>query len=99
MDFIRVVDVLKTMEMQSEDGYKIPFSITFVTCDLKKDEGGNKITLSEAILVGGVNSASKTKNPNHYDNYTRNIRAANGDYLIKIHPILVTRFNGRRICQ
>lgn len=91
--------MLKTMEIRGDDGQVIPFSITFVTCDLKRDEGGNKITLPEAILVGGVNSGSVAKNPNHYDNYTRNIRAANGDRLIKIHPLLVTEFNGRKVCQ
>ena len=87
------------MEMRGDDGCLIPFSITFVTCDLKKDDGGNKITLPEAILVGGACSTSKAKNPQHYDNYTRNIRAAGGDRLIKIHPLLVTQFNGWRVCQ
>lgn len=99
MDLIKVTDMLKTMEIRGDDGQVIPFSITFVTCDLKRDEGGNKITLPEAILVGGVNSSSVAKNPNHYDNYTRNIRAANGDRLIKIHPLLVTEFNGRKVYQ
>ena len=91
--------MLKTMAMRGDDGQRIPFSITFVTCDLKKDEGGNKIHLSEAVLVGGSNSASRSKNPNHYENYTRNIRTVAGDRLIKIHPLLVTEFNGMKLCQ
>lgn len=85
--------------MRGQDGQPIPFSISFVTCDLKKDEGGNKIRLSEAVLVGGSNSKSRTKNPNHFENYTRNIRAVNGDRLIKTHALLVTEFNGMKLCQ
>ncbi|TXI14954.1 MAG: hypothetical protein E6Q66_04675 [Pedobacter sp.] len=91
--------MLKTAEMRGADGQRIPFSITFVTCDLKKNEGGNKIHLSEAVLVGGSSSKSRSKNPNHYENYTRNIRALNGDRLIKIHPLLVTQFSGLKTCQ
>lgn len=91
--------MLKTMKMRGEDGQLIPFAITFVTCDQKKDEGGNKITLTDALLVGGAGSVSNVRNPNHFENYTRNIRAVNGDRLIKIHALLVTQFNGRRVCQ
>jgi len=91
--------MLKTMEMRGEDGERIPFSITFVTCNLKRDEGGLKIHLEQVVLLGGSSSKSRAKNPNHYENYTRNIRAVEGDRLIKIHPLLVTEFNGQKICQ
>lgn len=99
MNIIRVTDMLKTMQMRGEDREPIPFSITFVTCDLKKDEGGNKITLKEAILVGRARSKSEVKNPNHFANYTRNIRAVNSDKIIKVHALLVTKFNGQEITQ
>ena len=87
------------MKMRGEDGHRIPFSITFVTCDIKCDEGGLKIYLLEAILVGSSRSKSRIKNPNHYEKYTRNIRAVGGDRLIKIHPLLTTEFNGLKLCQ
>ena len=99
MRLIRVADMLQTMQMRDTDGQRIPFSITFVTCDLKKDEGGNKITLKKAVLVGASSSKSTAKNPQHYANYTRNIKVLGGDRLIKMHPILVTKFNGWRVCQ
>lgn len=99
MKLIKVADMLKTMEMRGEDRELIPFSITFVTCDLRRDEGGDKITLQEAVLVGGASSKSRSKNPQHFNNYTRNIRALNSDRLIKIHPLLVTEFNGMGVCQ
>lgn len=85
--------------MRGEDHDPIPFSITFVTCDLNKDEGGDKITIKKAILVGSGSSKSEVKNPNHFANYTRNIRSVNSDRILKIHPPLVTRFNGQKITQ
>jgi len=91
--------MLKTMQLRGEDRELIPFSITFVTCNLKLDEGGEKITIKKAILVGSGDSKSEVKNPNHFPNYTRNIRSVNSDQIVKIHPILVTRFNKQRITQ
>ena len=99
MELIRITDMLKTMQMRGEDREPIPFSITFVTCNVKTDEGGEKITIKEAVLVGSGNSKSETKNPNHFTNYTRNIRSINSDRIIKIHPLLVTLFNGQKITQ
>ncbi len=99
MQLIRVTDMLKTMQMHGQDREPVPFSLTFVTCNLQKNEGGEKITLKKAVLVGSVKSKSKTKNPNHYSNYTRNIRSINSDRIITIHPLLVTRFNGQKIVQ
>lgn len=89
--------MLKTMAMRTSDGEPIPFSITFVTCDQKKNTGGEKITLAEAVLVGGGKSNSDSRNPNHFENYTRNIKSAKGDRILKIHPLLVTRFNQMQI--
>ena len=99
MELIRITDMLKTMQMRGEDRDPIPFSITFVTCNLKMDEGGEKITIKKAVLVGSGKSKSKMKNPNHYSNYTRNIRSVNSDRILKMHPILVTRFNRQKITQ
>ena len=97
MDSISVADMLKVMQSRSSDGELIPFSITFVTCDRKKKTGGQKITLEKAISEGSGKSKSKLRNPDHYRNYTRNIRSVDGDKIIKIHPLLVTRFNGQTI--
>lgn len=99
MEIIQVSDMLKTMEMRGQDRERIPFELTFVTCDMKKNTGGEKITLKEAVLMGGSSSKGESRNPNHYSNYTRNIKALKGDRIIKIHPLLVTRFNGKRVTQ
>lgn len=99
MEIISVKDMLNTMVMRGEDRELIPFSITWVTCDEKMGVGGDKITLKEAVFVGGPSKRNSKRNPNHFENYTRNIRALEGDRIIKIHPLLVTRFNGFRVTQ
>lgn len=99
MEIISVKDMLNTMVMRGEDRELIPFSITFVTCDEKRGVGGEKVTLKEAVFVGGPSKKNKKRNPNHFENYTRNIRALNGDRIITIHALLVTRFNGFRVTQ
>lgn len=83
--------------MRGADGEFLPNEITFVTCDRKKGTGGKKITIKKAVPIGGPQSASELRNPNHYRNYTRNIRSVDSDKIIKIHPLLITRFNGQPI--
>lgn len=97
MEFTRVVDMLKIMTEKDGAGNPIPFSITFVTCDMRQNTGGKKITLKSAILPGYSTKINSKKNPNHYSNYTRNILAEGGDRPIKIHALLVTEFNGTGI--
>lgn len=88
--------MLSTMQMSTSGGDLIPFSISFVTCNLKANTGGKIITLDKAILYGGPGSKKTKKNANHFKNYTRNIMAAEGDQIIKIHALLVIKFNGMK---
>lgn len=97
MDAIRLPDLLRILYECSSDGEFVPNEITFVTNDRKKGTGGKKITIKQAIPVGGPKSSSELRNPNHYRNYTRNIRSVDSDKIIKIHPLLITRFNGQPI--
>ena len=99
-EFISVKDMCDIMQMRGEDRELIPFSLTFVTADLKKGTGGKKITFDDAIFVGGPSrSSDKKKNANHYANFTRNIRHRQSDRIITIHPILVLKFNGLIVTQ
>lgn len=101
MDIITTRDMLNTMALRGHDGELIPFAITFVTCDEKQGTGGKKITLDRAELVGGPRTKAKQggRDPRHYENYTRNIRHVESDRIIKVHALLVTRFNGMRVAQ
>lgn len=99
-EIISVRDMLNTMMMRGQDRELIPFSITFVTADLNKGTGGEKITYDSAVFVGGPSKRNdKKRNPNHYDNMTRNIRHAKSDRITTIHPHLVIRFNGMSVAQ
>ena len=90
--------MLNVMNQRDGNGDFIPFGpITWVTCDLKRNTGGEKITLERAVLCSGGKSSAEKYNPNHFDNYTRNIRAADGDRMMKIHVPLVTRFNDAKV--
>lgn len=91
--------MLREMMQRDENGKFIPFPITFVTCNTTNNTGGEKITLDRAVFYGGPSKRSTGRNPNHAENFTRNIRHEDSDRIIKIHPLLVTRFNGKRICQ
>ena len=87
--------MLNVMHQRDGNGDHIPFGpITWVTHDSKRNSGGEKITLEKAVLVGGPSKSDRKYNPNHFDNYTRNIRSADGDRIMKIHVLLVTRFMG-----
>jgi len=68
-----------------------------VTNNKKLNTGGEKITLTSAQLVGGPKSKAEKSNPNHYTHYTRNIKATEGDRIIKIHVLLITRFNQDKV--
>lgn len=99
-EFISVKDMCDIMQMRGEDRELIPFSITFVTADLKKGTGGKKITFDEAVFEGGPSRRTeKKRNPNHFKNFTRNIRHRRSDRIITIHPLLVLKFNGMIVTQ
>ena len=88
-------------EMMQRDAKSkfIPFKITFVSCNLKQNTGGEKITFDKAVFVGGPSDRVTERNPNHFGNHTRNIKSVGGDRIITIHPLLVTHFNGKQIAQ
>jgi hypothetical protein len=98
MEIIRVTEMLEEMTRRDEKGELIPFSITFVTCNQKLNTGGEKITFDRAVYAGG-SAKGKKRSPNHKDHFTRDIRHQDSDQLMRIHPLLVTKFNGKQIAQ
>lgn len=89
--------MLATMNTWEKSGVRVPFSITWITSNEELGTGGERITLEKAVLVGSAKSKSEKRNPNHYENYTRNIRAEEGDRIMKVHVPLIRRFNGKRV--
>lgn len=99
MEFITVREIVRIMAKTDRYGKPVPFSISFVTADEKRGTGGDVITLKEAICIGGPTKKKKIRNPHHDVNFTRNIRAVDGDRIITVHPLLVTRLNGKTKIQ
>jgi hypothetical protein len=88
-----------------------PFSMTFVTYDGKRKRMGElievesaKCTWKEKSAEGSKNKAPegntevvvKTRQPNHWENATRNI-VINGTQIRKVHIRLITKFNGKTV--
>ena len=97
-EMIRQADMLNVMNQRDGNGDFVPFGqITYVKLDNRRNTGGEKVTLENAVLHGNGKSKSTAKNPNHFENYTRNIKAAGGDRIMKIHVPLITRFNGLKV--
>lgn len=83
-----------------------PFSLAFVTSDDKRKSGGEWITVKNACkyqaftreeqerLDKAQPKAGILKNPNHYENSTRNIELKNNE-IRKVHIRLIRRFNGK----
>jgi hypothetical protein len=83
-------------------------SLAFVTTDLKRKTGGEWIEFKECRKHEFMTSREKARlakaqprselmrDPNHYDNSTRNILQKNGE-IRKVHIRLLRRFNGKTI--
>ncbi len=86
-----------------------PFSITFVTCDIKRKTGGDIIKLENVILSFQDHRAEElgferpampvtefSKKANHYDHASRNVLLKNG-LRKKFHIRLLLEFNGQKV--
>lgn len=89
-----------------------PFSMTFVTADRRRGTGGEIISVKNWVkastpVEGVVNPSKKkrilsqlilAKNPNHYENKTRNIRNLRKlNEIRKVHIRLIISFNGKKV--
>lgn len=83
-----------------------PFSLAFVTSDDKRKTGGEWLEVKNACKYQPFTRAEQErldkaqpkktlfKNPNHYENSTRNIELKNNE-IRKVHIRLIRRFNGK----
>jgi hypothetical protein len=85
------------------------FSIAFVTTDLKRNTGGEFISIERCRKHDFLTREEKAKiakaspqtnmlhrNPHHYENSTRNIVMPNGE-IRKCHIRLIRKFNGKTV--
>lgn len=105
-DIISLKDALKLMDRLDHKGKPIPFTITFVTANRKKNTGGKKLQIDGAILskhnkllplhIRRVDGFGGSKHPKSHENATRNIQAPDGA-ITKVHIRLITSFNQFKI--
>jgi hypothetical protein len=101
--------IIYLKEALSEMNEPKPFSILFVTCDIKRKTGGDLIKLENVILSFNENRAKRlgfetpeppvtefTKQANHYENASRNVLLKNG-LRKKFHIRLLLEFNGKKV--
>ena len=75
-----------------------PFNFSLVTCNLKQETGGRRVSYENATLCAGGNSSkTSAKNPNHWKNHTRNIMVQGKSRPITIHTLLITGFNNQKV--
>jgi hypothetical protein len=86
----------------------MPFDFAVVTCDLQKNTGGEWLEVKNArkqkmLTTSQQKQLSKSqpkssviRNPNHFDNSTRNLILQNGEFM-KVHIRLMRRFNNKTI--
>jgi hypothetical protein len=84
-----------------------PSDITFCTCDIKRNKGGDSMTYKNATLVGvhnkdfgrnSIGNVQKTSDKPHRNraNATISIRLANND-IVSVHPVLFEFFNNKEV--
>lgn len=98
-------DVLKIMR-QTEKEKPVPFSIEWRSFNSQNKLGGRLNKAEKAILCFYIPTLKKSsqknqgeknkKNPNHFENRTRNIELLTGNK-VKIHIDLITKFNNKKV--
>lgn len=101
--------IIHLKEVLEEMGEGKPFSITYVTCDVTRNTGGDIMSLENVILSFKQNGVEKfgfetpapnvtehTKRANHYVHASRNVLLQNG-MRRKFHLRLLLQFNGQKV--
>ena len=96
------------MNMKDKDGNPFPFNIDAWTCNRYSKSGGKlRRFVNAKLLARDKNSKSNLtteataiskikKNPQHFQNRTRNIELKNGN-IRKIHIRLIDSINGKKV--
>lgn len=87
----------------------VTFSIGWRTCNLTRHTGGEFIFFENVVKHSHQTKAQRKaqsnagvattvrRNPNHFENSTRNIRRLDNGDIITIHIRLITRFNNKTV--
>lgn len=95
MDTITLFDALTIMNQVDGKGNPKPFSIEATACDLNRNRGGYTIKYEHAIQCNAKGGKVQTFFTDF--NNVRNIRGVKSREIRSIHPILITKLNGKTI--
>lgn len=97
-------DTITLAEVLYRIGRGERFSINFVKADRRKGTGGEIVRMENCISNharkrgkkrgDGMELVDLDRDPNHYQNSTRNIYSLKDKKIFKVHIRLITRFNG-----
>lgn len=101
---ISLSEVLVDMKKLDKHNNPIPFSIKVRTFNLQNKTGGRVKDYPKAVLLnppkkkGAKRLAMTTpfKNPNHWENRTRNIKLPDGQ-IKKINILFIEEYNGKKM--
>ncbi len=107
---IRTMEIIHLKEALDEMKKPVPFSISFVTCDIERKKGGDILKLDKCMLPKHEQNATENfgfaipemprtdfkKNPDHYQHATRNVVLENG-MKKKFHIRLLLEFNNKKV--
>ena len=90
-------DALAEMRKLDAEKKPIPFSIAVRTYNKQNGFGGKLLVYHNATLKQQPKGKKEfEKNPNHWDNKTRNIKLADGS-IKKIIILFIVAFNGKEV--
>lgn len=111
--YIFLNEVLQTMSTLDAQGFAVPFSVSFRTLNRNSKTGGKLVKYPQAKLVikeenknidsiQSLRTVSTRKttikrNPNHWDNKTRNIKILPQGNIRKIHINHIIEFNNQKV--
>ena len=97
MDKVFLKDVLAEMRKLDQRKKPIPFTITVRTYNKQNSFGGKLCTYTGATLMQHPRHKQDfEKNPNHWQNKTRNIKLSDGT-IKKICILFIVAFNGKEV--
>ncbi|MDR2205760.1 MAG: hypothetical protein LBE36_06370 [Flavobacteriaceae bacterium] len=93
-------EVIKEMRKLDDKKNPIPFDITIRTYNQQNKSGGRLVSYENATLMQAPKNTGKIrlsqnidfKNPNHWENHTRNLKTNAG--IKKINIFFIIKYNG-----
>lgn len=108
---ISLKEALEIIEKKDDRGYPVPFNISFRTLQRNSKTGGSLKTVNHATILASIPKQNITnsellkqlqmpvknrKNPNHYENRTRNLQKPNKE-VFKVHIRYIVSINNKKV--